>query len=179
MIQAHASTLHSERNKPASRTKDRAIVEEKSCSSESEAENKLEENPHSIEHACKSANTCSDNSTPEMKLFNDLSDIASAVERLHHEILRFLTTNESCIECKYLLQSERKVSYVIVPYGTSRASDWTRSQVIKTSDSITATYAEVNGAFFDSLLSMIESKHDDPFFNFSAKNDIARKQAAP
>ena len=62
MIQACVSTFKSGKNKSTASTKDRAIVEEKSCSSESEAENELEENTHSIECVCKSGNVCSDNS---------------------------------------------------------------------------------------------------------------------
>ena len=45
MTQTHASTLHSEKNKSTVSAKDRVITEEKSCSSESEVENELKENP--------------------------------------------------------------------------------------------------------------------------------------
>ena len=66
-----------------------------------------------------------------MKLLNDPGEKTSALERLHYEISRTLTTNKSCVEHKHPLQPEIKVAFVTFPQGASRTSDWNRNQVIK------------------------------------------------
>ena len=81
MTQTNASNSRNGKSESAASTKDGAITEEKSCTSEPEIENKLEVKPHHIEHACKSGSFCSDNSTSMMRLFNTPSEHFSLVHR--------------------------------------------------------------------------------------------------
>ena len=161
---------------PGYQQRKKTVVQESSSESEGETEEPAQ--PMTSMEMYKSGSRANSKTSPLMNMFRIPEDNTNTLQRLHYEITKLLIDSKTNkIQYPHPLHPEQNIDLFSVPQGTSRTSQHLRSKIITDIIDMNKLMDKSNSnEFVDKILTRINYKYNDDFFNYSLKNGYITKQ---